>query len=53
MDTSVRALTNGKLREQSEWEALIAAADARFKIEQIVTPRGSALGFIQIVWKST
>ncbi|PVI08125.1 S-adenosyl-L-methionine-dependent methyltransferase [Periconia macrospinosa] len=50
-DTSMRAFTNGKEREVSDWEDLIARADNRLKIEKIETPEGSALGIIVVGWE--
>jgi hypothetical protein len=47
----MRALTNGKEREARDWEALITAADARFRIESMDTPAMSSLGIIVVGWE--
>jgi hypothetical protein len=49
----MRALSNGKEREARDWEALIAAADTRFRIESMGTPGMSALGIIVIGWEES
>jgi hypothetical protein len=50
-DTVVRALTNGKEREENDWKALFAEADSRFRVLSIGKPPFSSLGIIVVQWE--
>lgn len=50
-DTAVRALTNGKEREENDWRALFAEADGRFQVLSIEKPSLSSLGIIVAQWE--
>ncbi|GAW25505.1 putative o- protein [Rosellinia necatrix] len=41
---------NGKERSRRGWEAVLAAADARFRIESIVQPEGATDAVIEVVF---
>ena len=50
LDCMMKAVVNGKEREEGEWRALLAAADSRFTFQQAVTPPGSIYAIIEAVW---
>lgn len=52
-DVLMKALFNAKERSESEWRALFDEADPekRFKIVQVLQPKGSQLGFIVAEWQ--
>ncbi len=44
----MRGITNGKEREVRDWKALLSLADPRLRITKMGTPKGSALGIIEV-----
>lgn len=44
------AVFNSLERTVSEWKALLRNADPRFVLKQVIEPKGSALGIIEIDW---
>ncbi|KAI1448539.1 sterigmatocystin 8-O-methyltransferase [Annulohypoxylon stygium] len=50
IDLAIGASFNGRNRYLSEWKALLAAADARFHLQRVITPEGSLLSTLEIVW---
>ncbi|RYP66866.1 hypothetical protein DL769_005898 [Monosporascus sp. CRB-8-3] len=52
-DVHMANLFNGQERTVKEWTALLAEADPRFVVKQVIEPKGSALGIIEAVWNAT
>ncbi|RYO82876.1 hypothetical protein DL762_006397 [Monosporascus cannonballus] len=52
-DVHMANLFNGQERTVKEWTALLAEADPRFVVKQVIEPKGSALGIIEAVWDAT
>lgn len=46
----MKAIQNANERDAEEWIALFKQADARFVLDEIKTPPGSALSMISFVW---
>jgi hypothetical protein len=44
------AVFNSRERTVSEWATLLTDADPRFVLKNIIEPRGSALGIIEVIW---
>jgi hypothetical protein len=42
------ALFNAREHTLGEWKALLTQADARFVLEEVVEPRGSALALMDV-----
>ena len=51
MDLIMLTHCNALERELDDWNALITAADPRFKVKNVSLPPGSALSFIEIVFE--
>ncbi|KAL8828587.1 MAG: hypothetical protein Q9191_002505 [Dirinaria sp. TL-2023a] len=49
-DLAMKHVFNGKERDAEEWAALIERADSRLKIQKIVSPAGSLLSIIEVVF---
>lgn len=50
MDIGLLATMNGRERTLKEWKAIIAEADPRFVLQNVVQPRDSMLAVMEIVW---
>ncbi|RYP10033.1 hypothetical protein DL765_008232 [Monosporascus sp. GIB2] len=50
-DLMVKMGLNAKERTRGEWEVLLKSADARFRIESIITPPYSVHSIIEVVWQ--
>lgn len=45
------SMSNSHERELSDWKALFASADKRFRWEGLVEPKGSNLALIEVAWE--
>ena len=50
-DMLMLSICNGRERDREDWEQVFKAADTRFKILDVYTPKPSALGIIDVLWK--
>ena len=51
MDMLMLTLFNSREREKDDWLKLFEKADKRFVFSQAGTPKGSALGIIEVQWQ--
>ncbi|KAI1198527.1 sterigmatocystin 8-O-methyltransferase [Nemania serpens] len=49
IDMAIGANFNGRNRYLNEWKALLAAADARYHLQRVITPERSLLSTLEIV----
>lgn len=47
------AAVNSKERTEEDWVEVIKRADSRYSVEAVVTPPGSAMAVIEIVFKAS
>lgn len=47
------AAVNSKERTEEDWVEVIKRADSRYSVEAVVTPAGSAMAVIEIVFKAS
>lgn len=52
VDMALKCFFNGRERYLDEWKALLAAADKRFVLQQVIVPRDNLIGIIEVVWKA-
>jgi len=50
MDLNVGASFGGRIRSLHEWKALLSEADKRFVLQRAISPRGSLLSTLEIIW---
>ncbi|WQF84527.1 Putative O-methyltransferase domain, S-adenosyl-L-methionine-dependent methyltransferase superfamily [Colletotrichum destructivum] len=50
MDIGLLATMNGRERTLKEWKSIIAEADPRFVLQNVVQPKDSMLAVMEIVW---
>ncbi|KAK2592808.1 hypothetical protein QQS21_009512 [Conoideocrella luteorostrata] len=50
MDLTMAAVFNAKERALDDWKALLTEADARFEMQNVIQPKGSALAIIDVRW---
>lgn len=50
MDMNMGCFFNARERTLKEWKALLAAADERFVLKQLIEPERSMLMLLEIVW---
>lgn len=53
VDLSLKCYFNGRERYLDEWKALLAAADERFVLHQVIEPKESCLAFLEIHWDAS
>lgn len=46
------ATFNSHERTISEWKSLLASADPRFMVVQVIEAQDSALGIIEVLWNA-
>lgn len=51
-DWGMNLTFNGKERDEPAWNDVLARADGRFKLEKIVSPKGSMLSIIEVSWQA-
>ncbi len=51
MDLEMAYTFNARERTLADWKALFAEADPAFVFNNVIEPRGSALGIVEFVWK--
>ncbi|KAI2602759.1 S-adenosyl-L-methionine-dependent methyltransferase [Hypoxylon sp. NC1633] len=51
-DLNMGAIFNSEERTIGQWKVLLGAADPRFVVNAIIEPKGSALGILEVFWKS-
>ncbi len=51
MDLVMMAMNNSCERTDRDWRDLFKRADERFELVGFRTPEGSAMGFVEVVWK--
>ena len=44
------AVFNSRERTLADWKVLLKEADTRFLLMNVIEPKGSALGILEIVW---
>lgn len=49
-DLNMAAAFNSKERTVSEFESLLAKSDPAFVLQNVIEPKGSALGMLEFVW---
>lgn len=52
-DITMGALLNAQEKTASEWKALLAKADPRFELKEIIQPKDSAMALLDIRWNSS
>lgn len=50
MDMLMLSICNSRERDEKEWRQLFEKADLCFKVLRVFTPKGSALGIMDVVW---
>lgn len=50
VDLQMLTLLNARERGREDWKKLFRETDERFEIRSVVTPQGSGLGVIEVVW---
>jgi hypothetical protein len=50
-DIVMKELFNAKERSENDWRKLLASADERFNVVDIITPLGSQLGIVVVEWR--
>jgi hypothetical protein len=50
-DITMMATSNSLERDEEDWKALLAAADARFTLEEVKRTRGAKLDLIVVRWE--
>jgi hypothetical protein len=53
MDLNMAAVFNSHERTVAQWEALLAEADPRFQLRDVVSPPGSVLSLFDVRWNAT
>jgi hypothetical protein len=53
MDMLMLSICNARERDEADWRLLFHKADPRFKVLRVFTPKGSALGIIDVEWEQT
>ena len=51
MDMLMLSICNARERDEEDWRQVFKEADSRFEVLRVFTPKGSALGIIDVVWK--
>lgn len=51
MDIIMLSLCNSRERDEADWRQVFQEADPRFKVLRVFTPKGSALGIIDVAWE--
>ena len=46
----MKAFTNAKERDEGEWRALFAQADACFQFQPVIQPASFAYAIIEAIW---
>jgi hypothetical protein len=49
---ALQCFSNGRERYLDEWKALLAAADKRFVIQQVIVPKDNLLGILEVTWEA-
>ncbi|KAI0139823.1 sterigmatocystin 8-O-methyltransferase [Xylariaceae sp. FL1272] len=52
-DITMGALLNARERTHDEWKALLASADSRFDLKELIQPPDSAMALLDIRWNAT
>ncbi|KAI1370093.1 S-adenosyl-L-methionine-dependent methyltransferase [Hypoxylon crocopeplum] len=52
-DLNMGAIFNSEERTVGQWKVLLEAADPRFVVNAVIEPQGSALGILEVLWKSS
>ncbi|KFA74602.1 hypothetical protein S40288_05826 [Stachybotrys chartarum IBT 40288] len=52
VDLNMAAIFNSHERTVAQWKELLAGADARFSLQEVVSPPGSALSIIDVRWNA-
>ncbi|KAL2756633.1 hypothetical protein ACRALDRAFT_1080807 [Sodiomyces alcalophilus JCM 7366] len=52
-DLNMAAVFNARERMVSEWRELFSSTDARFVLNQVIEPKGSALGILEFLWEGS
>ena len=50
MDMLMLSICNARERDEDDWRQVFAEADSRFKVLRVFTPKGAALGIVDVVW---
>lgn len=51
MDLEMAYTFNSRERSLADWVTLFQQADTAFVLRNVISPRGSALGILEFVWK--
>jgi hypothetical protein len=51
MDMLMLSICNARERDEADWRQVFEEADTRFKVLRVFTPKGSALGIIDVAWE--
>lgn len=51
-DLNMKAIFNSQERTTDEWTALLKEAGPNFVLKNVIEPRGSALGILEVIWYS-
>lgn len=51
MDMLMLSICNARERDEEDWRQVFKEADSRFEVLRVFTPKGSALGIVDVVWK--
>jgi hypothetical protein len=51
MDMIMLSLCNSRERDEADWRQVFQEADPRFKVLRVFTPKGSALGIVDVAWE--
>ncbi|TVY47475.1 O-methyltransferase [Lachnellula occidentalis] len=50
MDMLMLSICNARERDEEDWRQVFTEADSRFKVLRVFTPKGAALGIVDVVW---
>ncbi|TVY52432.1 O-methyltransferase bik3 [Lachnellula cervina] len=51
MDMLMLSICNARERDEEDWRQVFTEADSRFKVPRVFTPKGAALGIVDVVWE--
>jgi hypothetical protein len=51
MDMLMLSICNSRERDEDDWRKVFQEASPQFKVLRVFTPKGSALGIIDVVWE--
>lgn len=50
MDMLMLSICNARERDEADWRSVFAEADPGFRVLRVFTPKGSALGIVDVEW---